>query len=105
MAELRMALQQLRQERDHAQREVEKLEEAIVVIEGLNSRKHAERNGRRGRGGRAVRSRPEDVCCRSPENSRRAAGALGEGEGTTEETEEGRLICWEQTSELMSDAS
>ena len=52
MANLNRALQDLRQERSRAGREVERLDEAISVLEGLTGRNHA---GRSRRGGRTAR--------------------------------------------------
>lgn len=48
MANFGRVLRNLRQERDHAQREVERLDQAISVLEGLSSRDHMGR--RRGPG-------------------------------------------------------
>ncbi len=58
MANLGRALQELRQERRRTQQEVERLNEAISVLEGLTGRKSlggSERQGRRARMGRPRR--------------------------------------------------
>jgi hypothetical protein len=57
MANLNRALQDLRQERSRAGREVERLDEAISVLEGLTARNHAGRPARRGRTARMGRPR------------------------------------------------
>src|SRR5512146_590194 len=52
MANLNRALQELRQERNRAEREVERLDDAISLLEGLTGRNHA---GRPARGRRTAR--------------------------------------------------
>jgi hypothetical protein len=52
MANFGAALRELRQERSRAEREVERLNEAISVLEGLGGRNHV---GRPARGGRTAR--------------------------------------------------
>src|SRR6185437_3254342 len=52
MANLSRALNELRQERSRAEREVERLDEAISVLRGLAGRNHL---GRPARGGRTAR--------------------------------------------------
>jgi len=57
MANLNRALQELRQERDNAEREVERLDEAISVVQGLVGRNHLGRTARpRRTGGHRVHS-------------------------------------------------
>jgi len=57
MANLNRALQELRQERDRAEREVERLDEAISVVQGLVGRNHLGRTARLGRPARMGRPR------------------------------------------------
>jgi hypothetical protein len=58
MANLISALRQLRDERNHAQAQVEKLNHAITVIEGLAGRSYAaSRGNRRGRGSLSAAAR------------------------------------------------
>jgi len=57
MANLNRALQELRQERDRAEREVERLDEAISVVQGLVGRNHFGRTARAGRTARMGRPR------------------------------------------------
>ena len=57
MANLNRALQELRQERNRAEREVERLDEAISVLDGLTGRNHAGRPARLGRTARMGRPR------------------------------------------------
>lgn len=57
MANFGRALQELREERSRAQQEVERLDEAISVLEGLNERGRAGRSARRGRTARLGRPR------------------------------------------------
>src|SRR5579863_5359638 len=57
MANLARTLKDLRQERDRAQREVERLDEAISVLQGLLGRNHLGRPARLGRRARMGRPR------------------------------------------------
>jgi hypothetical protein len=57
MANLNRALQELRQERDRAEREVGRLDEAISVVQGLVGRNHMGRPARPGRTARMGRPR------------------------------------------------
>lgn len=57
MANLTRALQELRQERSRAQQEVERLDEAISVVEGLVGRNYLGRATRSGRTARMGRRR------------------------------------------------
>ena len=55
MANLNRALNELRQERNRAEREVERLDEAISVVQGLVGRNHLGGNARPGRTARMGR--------------------------------------------------
>ena len=55
MANLNRALNELRQERNRAEREVERLDEAISVLQGLVGRNHLGRNALPGRTARMGR--------------------------------------------------
>src|SRR5579862_2643559 len=55
MANLNRALNELRQERNRAEREVERLDEAISVLQALVGRNHLGRNARPGRTARMGR--------------------------------------------------
>ncbi len=55
MANLNRALNELRQERNRAEREVERLDEAISVLQDLVGRNHLGRNARPGRTARMGR--------------------------------------------------
>ena len=57
MANLSRALNELRQERSRAEREVERLDEAISVVQGLVGRNHLGRTARAGRTARMERPR------------------------------------------------
>jgi len=57
MANLNSALQQLRDERKHAVAQVERLNHAISVIEGLAGHNHAATGGKRRRGSLSVEAR------------------------------------------------
>ena len=57
MANFGRALQELRQDRNRAEREVERLDNAISILEGLTGRNHTGRSAREGRTARMGRPR------------------------------------------------